>query len=207
MDANSLIVPETVQEKPEKDLVPGAAQPLYFLKGIIFAGICFIAGLFNFVTQSIFRHDLNSGEFGLTQTVFAEAAFFTVPLAAINHSFSHFLARFEAQGERDRLLHLQKAAQTLIEWMALVVGVLACVGVVVLTLVFQSARTGLDFLLLLFTAQSLAVGRAAFCLRAHSRYPGVALRGERTLGGGRSWRNHGGGPGAAPPASHGGGGG
>ena len=120
-----------------------------------------LIALLNFTAQIVFRHELAPGEFGTLNTALGLIGLMTVPVLAVNQSFTHYLARHRDAENSARIDAIRASALLVSETFAWIWGAL-CVGLVFLLL----PPLGLPrFSLLFFTLINVlvAVGSLVSC--------------------------------------------
>jgi hypothetical protein len=114
--------------------------PLFFREAVIFSGLSFIAALLTFVTQAVFSQILATGEFGTLTAALGLVLLLGVPLAAINQTLVHHLARFHADGRHEEIDRLHLFAFAVLKITALGTGVAALVFVAAFPWLLFSSR-------------------------------------------------------------------
>jgi hypothetical protein len=151
------------------DAAPAASRAGFFLDawasyrqetGQSLAGWAILA-LLNFFTQVIFRHEMNPGEFGTLNTALAVIGLMTVPIWAINQSFTHYLTRHHAPDQAARIDSLRASALIATETFGWIWGGLCLVLVFLILPLLDLPR----FSLQLFTLMNVlvAVGGVISC--------------------------------------------
>jgi len=143
------------------DAAPAAKEPDLFRHALLIyqtqtgqpLGLWALIALLNFVTQIVFRRELAPGEFGTLNTSLGFIGVMIVPLLAVNHAFTHYLARAHPEEERARIDSLRAAAFPATETFAWIWGGLS----LLLVLLFSSLLDLPRFSLQLFTLMNVLI--------------------------------------------------
>ena len=111
-----------------------------------------VVALLNLIAQIVFRRELAPGEFGTLNTTLGTIGLMTVPLLAVNHAFTHYLARHDAE-QSPRLDSLRAAALPVTEAFAWIWGALSLLLVFLLLPLLDLPR----FSLQLFTLMNILI--------------------------------------------------
>ena len=139
------------------DPLPAAKEPGLFRRALSIyqketgqplAGWALIA-LLNFIAQIVFRRELAPGEFGTLNTALGLIGLMTVPLLAVNQTFTHYLARQHDAGQSARIESLRAAALLVTETFAWIWGALSLLLMFLLLPLLDLPRFSLQLFTLL----------------------------------------------------------
>ena len=128
----------------------GSRMDKLWRSGIILTAVSFLAGLGNYAFQAIIGRQLaHDGEYGLANNTLGFAGFLSLPLVIATTAVTHYIARFNFNGDDARLEGLLAGCRKSLFHLTIAGSVLAILFVKPLSSFFHFPRTSLMLVALL----------------------------------------------------------